>query len=93
MTTHHSTQNYADAQEAIKILKLAIYRVLLDAGAKGMKNAEVGRVLGIYAGHEGHEGHIPRTLLGMMQSEGVVEQDQRTKSWRLRMIVSESSEA
>ena len=34
---------------------------------------DIGRGLGIYGGHVNHEGHIPRTLLSIMESEGVVE--------------------
>lgn len=49
-----------------------------------MKNAEIGRSLGIYMGHVRHEGHISRTLLGMMEEEGVVEQDSETKKWKLK---------
>ena len=88
MPTERTVQAYADAQRAIAILKFAIYQILFEAGAKGMKNVEIGRGLGIYAGHEGHEGHIPRTLLAMMEAEGVTEQDAGTKSWRLRTTVT-----
>lgn len=49
-----------------------------------MTNAEIGRSLGIYAGHVGHEGHIPRTLLALMESDGVVSQDEKSKRWVLR---------
>lgn len=35
-------------------------------------------------GHVEHEEHIPRTLLAMMEAEGIVEQDPETKFWRLR---------
>ena len=75
---------YADAQAAMASLKSAVYRVLLDAAPDGLKNVDVGKTLGIYAGHVSHEGHIPRTLLAIMESEGVVEQDSATKHWRLR---------
>ena len=75
---------YADAQAAMASLKSAVYRVLLDAAPDGLKNVDVGKTLGIHAGHLRHEGHIPRTLLAIMESEGVVEQDPATKSWRLR---------
>jgi hypothetical protein len=41
--------------------------------------------LGIYMGHDRqHEVHIPRVLVAIMESEGVVEQDGGTKAWRLR---------
>ena len=34
-------------------------------------------------GHVEHEGHIPRTLLALMEAEGVVQQDKATKLWSL----------
>lgn len=75
---------YANAQAAMATLKSAVYRVLLHATPNGLKNVDVGRNLGIHAGHVRHEGHIPRTLLAIMESEGVVKQDPDTKSWRLK---------
>ena len=65
-------------------LKSAVYRVLLDAAPDGLRNVEIGKTLGIYTGHAKHQGHIPRTLLAIMESEGVVEQDPATKYWRLK---------
>ena len=82
--TERSAQAYKDAQHAMAILKAAVYRILLDSDAEGVKNVEIGRALGIYAGHERHEGHIPRTLLAIMEGEGIVEQDRDSKSWRLK---------
>ncbi len=73
------------AQEAMAQLKSAVHLVLEEA-PHGIRNAEVGRLLGIHAGHVGHEGHIPRTLLALMESEGVVTQDPSTKLWRLRRL-------
>ena len=84
--TESTAQAYASAQAAMASLKSAIYRVLLDAGTDGLKNVEVGKTLGIHAGHVRHEGHIPRTLLAIMESEGVVEQAPDSKSWRLRNV-------
>ena len=81
--TQSSNQAYAGAQYAIAMLKAAVYRVLLDAGQECLSNAAIGRRLGIYTGHKGHQGHIPRTLLGIMEREQVVEQVER-KLWRLR---------
>jgi len=49
-----------------------------------MRNADIGRALGIHAGHVEHEGHIPRTLLALMEKEGVVQQDPQTKLWTIR---------
>ena len=59
--------------------------MLSRASNDGLKNSDIGRQLGIYMGHVEHEGHIPRTLLAIMESEGVVEQDNETKAWRLRI--------
>jgi hypothetical protein len=77
-------QAYLLAQNAMAQLKAAVHQVLSSAPAVGLKNSDIGRMLGIYMGHVEHEGHIPRTLLAIMEAEGVVEQDKDTKSWRLR---------
>jgi hypothetical protein len=76
---------YAIAQVAMAQLKASI-RILLSSNPNGLKNSEIGRALGIYMGHVEHEGHIPRTLLAIMENEGVVEQDKKTKVWRLAPI-------
>ncbi|MDB5352892.1 MAG: hypothetical protein JWN86_4139 [Planctomycetota bacterium] len=65
-------------------LKAAVYAVLEAAPSDGLTNAEIGRALGIYAGHVEHEGHISRTLLALMEKEGVVKQSSATKRWTLR---------
>ncbi|MQB06446.1 hypothetical protein DXT91_20345 [Agrobacterium tumefaciens] len=82
MTFPH--EPYAVAQLAMSQLKSAIYLLLKDAKIEGMKNSEIGRSLGIYTGHVDHEGHIPRTLLSIMEAEGVVEQNKETKLWSLK---------
>ena len=74
---------YRTAQLALADLKAAIREVISDSGVEGLTNAEIGRTLGIYAGHVGHEGHISRTLLAMLESEGVVQQDKKSKIWTL----------
>ena len=79
-----STEPYVAAQLAMAQLKSAVYLLLKTANADGMKNSEIGRSLGIYAGDVEHEGHIPRTLLAIMESEGVVKQDKDTKLWSLK---------
>lgn len=76
---------YVLAQQAIAGLKGAVYS-LLAGSSEGLRNAEIGRLLGIHTGHVRHEGHIPRTLLALMEAEGVVEQDVDTKKWRLRNL-------
>lgn len=68
-------EHYRIAQRALADLKAAVLVVLNGAPETGMSNADIGRTLGIYAGHKGHEGHIPRTLLDMLEEEGLVEQD------------------
>jgi hypothetical protein len=78
------SEAYRAAQDGLTCLKVAIHALL--EGQAGMTNVEIGRALGIYQGHVGHEGHIPRTLLAMMEAEGVVQQDQ-DKRWRLRSSV------
>jgi hypothetical protein len=75
---------YQLAQRAMADLKSAVYAVLEEAPSDGLTNAEIGRGLGIYAGHIEHEGHISRTLLALMEKEGVVQQSQVTKRWTLR---------
>lgn len=75
---------YSLAQTAVAHLKAAIHLVLGSAPEAGLRNADIGRLLGINAGHVGHEGHIPRTLLALMEAEGSVVQDKTSKLWRLR---------
>lgn len=74
--------SYHLAQSAISDLKAAIYSLLENTPEENLSNAEIGRSLGIYSGHEGHEGHISRTLLAMMEEEGVVKQLE-DKKWCL----------
>ena len=77
---------YRMAQRAIADLKVAVLKILYeyDAG-DGLKNAEIGRRLGIYGGHARHGGHVSRTLLAKMESDGTVVQDGDTKCWKLRI--------
>ena len=81
-----TSQPYLIAQTAIAQLKAAIHMVLRDAPPGGLKNADIGRLLGIYMGHIQHVGHIPRVLLAAMEAEGVVVQNQSTKHWQLRSV-------
>jgi hypothetical protein len=74
---------YALAQRAMADLKAAVYMLLKTGPAGGLRNADIGRALGIYAGHIEHEGHIPRTLLALMEKEGVVQQDHQSKRWTI----------
>ena len=72
---------YQTAQRAIADLKSAVYELLKDA-AEPMTNAEVGRSLGIYDGHNGqHEGHISRTILARLEGEGLIKQVKSRGGW------------
>lgn len=74
---------YFTAQQAIASLKGAIH-ALLSESERGLRNAEIGQMLGIHKGHGNqHKGHITRTLLEIMQAEGVVEQLEESKLWAL----------
>lgn len=83
------TEPYHLAQAAIADLKAAIFLLLKSASPHGLRNADIGRALGIYMGHAEHEGHIPRTLLARMEDEGVVLQEEGTKLWKLRPMTAE----
>jgi hypothetical protein len=78
---------YGRAQAAMADLKAVVYELLAE-NPKGLTNAEVGRFLGIYQGHVGHEGHVSRTILALLESEEVAEQDKESKIWKLRAIPS-----
>lgn len=78
------TEPYAIAQRAMADLKAAVYLLLKNGPASGLRNADIGRALGIYAGHVEHEGHISRTLLALLEKEGVVVQNPESKLWTVR---------
>lgn len=75
------TEIYQQAQHAVAELKSAVLRLLVSAGKDGLRNSQVGRALGIYAGHVRHEGHISRTVLAMLESEGLLRQEPVSKKW------------
>ena len=77
------TEPYHLAQSTMADLKAAVHQVLAGAPDGGLSNSQVGRLLGIYGGHVGHEGHISRTILAMLEGEGVAVQDSESKHWRL----------
>jgi hypothetical protein len=89
MKSRGTESSYLLAQSAMANLKAAVYQVLAEAPTEGLKNSDIGRMLGIYMGHVEHEGHISRTLLALMEAEGVVEQDKDTKAWRLKTYPAE----
>ncbi len=76
---------YRLAQKAMVDLKTAVYFLISNGPKEGYTNAEIGRKLGIYAGHVGHEGHISRTILGLLESEGILNQSQESKKWTIRV--------
>lgn len=86
---------YQKAQRAIADLKSAIHG-LLSTNPQGLKNAEIGKRLGIYMGHSGegrHLGHIPRTLLEVMATEGTVEHIADSKLWSLKSKGADSDDS
>jgi hypothetical protein len=80
---------YKLAQKALVDLKTSIYALLTSGPEEGLTNAQIGRGLGIYMGHVGHEGHIHRTLLAIMEAEGIVDQDGRSKKWKIKNQMAE----
>ncbi|KKM17144.1 hypothetical protein LCGC14_1678760, partial [marine sediment metagenome] len=71
------------AQGALAALKAAVRTVLECAPEEGLRNVDVGKSLGIYGGHVEHVGHISRTILAMLESDGIAEQFGPDKRWRL----------
>src|SRR4051812_47395971 len=87
------TEAYRLAQHALADLKSAICSLLASTDTNaGLTNSAIGRLLGIYHGHIGHSGHIPRTLLAIMESEGLVEQNPADKTWHLRKYTESGNE-
>ncbi len=58
----NTAEAYQLAQRAMTDLKTAILKLLAMGDETGLRNADIGRSLGIYTGHEQHEGHIPRIV-------------------------------
>lgn len=83
MNSSDVTDAYHLAQRGITDLKAAVYLILANRGKAGLRNVDVGRALGIYGGHVGHEGHVSRTILAIMEAEGVVHQQSEEKTWSL----------
>jgi hypothetical protein len=82
------SDEYRRAQVAMAELKAAVLS-LLERTPGGATNAVIGRSLGIYGGHKGHEGHISRTVLAMLEGEGVVQQNEKDRAWTIRTHVEE----
>ena len=89
---NQDSYEYEMAQHAMTLLRVAIHRTLSSAPALGLKNAQIGRCLGLYFGPAGHQGHITRTTLAIMEMEGTVRQDPATKAWSLIGTPSEIEE-
>lgn len=85
-----NVSGYLLAQRALADMKGAVLGLVSEHD--GLTNAEIGRALGIYAGHIRHEGHISRTLLAMLEDDGVVWQDQATKKWHARPVKRQSTD-
>lgn len=77
-------QSFHIAQRAMADLKAAVFTVLQNGPEDGMRNADISRLLGLHSGHAGHEGHITRTVIALMETDGVLVQDASTKCWSLR---------
>lgn len=72
------------AQDGLTKLKMAVCLLLMTAPANGLTNAQIGRRLGIYHGYlGGNKGHISRTILGYLESEGMVLQNPDSRKWCL----------
>jgi hypothetical protein len=82
------SDEYRRAQVAMAELKAAVVS-LLERTPAGASNAAIGRSLGIYGGHKGHEGHISRTVLAMLEGEGVVQQNEKDRTWTIRLHAGE----
>ena len=91
MTTNKILEAYQLSQRAIADLKYAVLVVLNNGPESGLRNVDIGKSLGIYAGHAGHEGHVPRVLLSQLEHEGLVAQDGESKLWKLRTSPESSS--
>lgn len=78
------TDEYRVAQRAIADLKAAVLTYVKTHGP--VRNSDIGRALGIYFGHgedEGrHVGHVSRSILRLLEDEGLVVQDE-SKGWSL----------
>ncbi len=72
---------YQTAQRALADLKAAVLAYLRSCPVP-QRNADVGRALGIYGGHIGHEGHVSRTILNLLQEEGLIRQDGDKGPWK-----------
>jgi hypothetical protein len=75
------TNAYSNAQNGLALLKVAVFEILSIYKDEGLRNVDVGKLLGIYRGHIRHEGHISRTILAIMEEDGTIRQDSETKKW------------
>ena len=72
---------YSKAQEGLALLKSAVHEILNEYKEDGLRNVDVGKLLGIYHGHVRHEGHISRTILAILEEDGTIMQELESKKW------------
>jgi hypothetical protein len=81
---------YALSQESVRLMKEAIMRVLL-AYPEGLKNSEIGRLLGVNADFlDDQQGWFCYTILKIMEQEKIVEQTESRGPWKLQQIVKKN---
>lgn len=77
---------YELAQDSFLLMKKAIVRLLADH-PDGLKNAEIGRALGVNGDNlKDQAGWYPWTVLKQMELEGTVEQASERGPWRLKHL-------
>ena len=81
---------YQVTQRSRSDLKASARLLIESASSQVLTNVETGRTPRIYSGHAGHEGHIPRTILALLENEGVVDQDKKMECWRFRVHAKDS---
>ncbi len=90
--TQHDVESYGLAQEAVCRMKEAVLRTL-KAHPEGLRNSELGRLLGVNADFLGdQQGWFCYTILKIMELERIVEQPVPKGPWVLRNVVKISKE-
>ena len=85
--TENEILAFAKAQEALALTKEAILRVLSQY-PNGLKNSEIGRLLGVNADFlEEQSGWFCYTVLKIMEMDRSVEQTVPKGPWKLKQIV------
>ena len=78
-----TTDHYRRAQVALADLKAAARGVLLSAPSDGLADDDVGRLLGLNALSGTADGQLTRTILGVLEAEGVATKDEGER-WHFR---------